>query len=79
MVVYNTYIIWYGSLHFQKYSFTLGQSLFSKVKRLLKHLKNLLLKKDTSEGRLIHMHIVVDPVLLASTGLEKWVMLPKCN
>lgn len=29
-----------------------GQSLFPKVKRLLKHFKNLLLNTDTSEGRL---------------------------
>lgn len=56
----NAYIIWYGSVHFQKDSFTLGKSLFPKVKRLLKHFKNLLLNTYTSEGRLIHMHIVVD-------------------
>lgn len=39
-------------MHFKKDSLTLGQSLFPKVKRLLKHFKNLLLNTDTSEGRL---------------------------
>lgn len=39
-------------MHFKKDSFTLGQSLFPKVKRLLKRFKNLLLNTDTSEGRL---------------------------